>query len=141
MRARKLIAAAATAAALAGGVALSAPANATSYYDTDGTYGGGYMGDYDGSAYANMFSVVGVSYSASDAENFGQTMCQAMRMGHSESEIAASAAQFTSRLTTRGTSYTARNITSARATTEERPDEEARWTSTTWWRLPTSPSS
>jgi uncharacterized membrane protein YeaQ/YmgE (transglycosylase-associated protein family) len=41
----------------------------------------------------------------------------------------------------RGTSYTARNITSARATTEERPDEEARWTSTTWWRLPTSPSS
>jgi hypothetical protein len=52
------------------------------------------MGDYDGSAYANMFSVVGVSYSASDAENFGQTMCQAMRMGHSESEIAASAAQF-----------------------------------------------
>ena len=39
-------------------------------------------------------SVVGVSYSASDAENFGQTMCQAMRMGHSESEIAASAAQF-----------------------------------------------
>ena len=59
MRARKLIAAAATAAALAGGVALSAPANATSYYDTDGTYGGGYMGDYDGSAYANMFSVVG----------------------------------------------------------------------------------
>ena len=91
---KKLIVGGAAVAALAGGIALSSQANATSYYDTDGTYGGGYMGDYDGSAYANMFSVVGVSYSASDAENFGQTMCQAMRMGHSESEIAASAAQF-----------------------------------------------
>lgn len=99
------------------------------------------MTNPEGAIFSVELSVVGVSYSASDAENFGQTMCQAMRMGHSESEIAASAAQFTSRLTTRGTSYTARNITSARATTEERPDEEACWTSTTWWRLPTSPSS
>ena len=83
------------------------------------------MGDYDGAAYAKMSSVVGVSHLASDAENFGQTMCQAIRMGRAESEIAASERSSTSRLTTRGTSYTARNITSARATTGERPDERS----------------
>ena len=32
---------------MAGGVALAAPANATSYYDTDGTYGGEYMARAD----------------------------------------------------------------------------------------------
>jgi hypothetical protein len=47
-----------------------------------------------GSHLADVVKALAEAKVVVDAENFGQTTCQAMRMGHSESEIAASAAQF-----------------------------------------------
>jgi hypothetical protein len=58
---------------------------------TDGTpashYGGGHLGDQDGSAYVIQLNILGSGYSPEQATNLGQTLCRDLAFGETEAQI------------------------------------------------------
>jgi hypothetical protein len=85
----------AAAVAVAGGIAVAAPAQATKQcfelrcvdVDTTGVYGGGYMGDHDAYAYMKQIDDLGAPYSVSGARDFGMTVCNTRASGASEDQL------------------------------------------------------